>query len=455
MYMGETEEYKKELAMLIEEVLKQRILGMKNSVGVYVTVAFPKLLYVLEEDNIREGTKYWYLTELAAKCTAKRMVPDYISEKVMKDLKLAKGQTKGNGSVYGCMGCRSFLTPDRSGNGWNNIAKALDYDRKPKYWGRFNVGVCTINLVDAALSAIKESDSKDQKEIEKHFWKLMDERTELCHTVQKIRAERLSATKAEVAPILWMHGALARLDKDETLDRLVHNGYATSSLGYAGLYECVKAITGESHTHPNGKEFASKVMQYLNDQCNKWKQAENIDYSLYGSPIESTTFKFAKCLQKRFGKIEGITDRSFITNSCHVPVFEKINAFDKISLEGEFQALSPGGCIVYVESADMHDNIPALEKVMQHIYQNTMYAEINCKSDYCQECGYDGEIELKYDAENDKHYYQCPNCGNLDTDKMNIARRVCGYISTTVPNEGRLSDIANRYVHLDDHDIEE
>lgn len=288
------------------------------------------------------------------------------------------------------------------------------------------MGVCTINLVDAALSAIKESDSKDQKEIEKHFWKLMDERTELCHTVQKIRAERLSATKAEVAPILWMHGALARLDKDETLDRLVHNGYATSSLGYAGLYECVKAITGESHTHPNGKEFALKVMQYLNDQCNKWKQAENIDYSLYGSPIESTTFKFATCLQKRFGKIEGITDRSFITNSCHVPVFEKINAFDKISLEGEFQALSPGGCIVYVESADMHDNIPALEKVMQHIYQNTMYAEINCKSDYCQECGYDGEIELKYDAENDRHYYQCPNCGNLDTDKMNIARRVCG-----------------------------
>jgi ribonucleoside-triphosphate reductase len=418
-----------------------------------------KLLYVLEEDNVRPDSKYWYLTELAAKCTAKRLVPDYISEKKMKELKLSKGETVGHGDVYGCMGCRSFLTPDRSGNGYNNIAKAKDYDGKPKYWGRFNNGVCTINLADAALSAIevlKEQGTElTQENIEKVFWPLMEERTELCHKVQKIRAERLSKTKAEVAPILWCDGALARLDPHETLDPLVHNGYSTSSLGYAALYECVKAVTGESHTQPIGKEFGLRVMQYLNDQCTKWKLAENIDYSVYGSPIESTTYKFATCLKKRFGEVPGITDRDYVTNSYHIPVFEHINAYDKLAKESEFQVLSPGGAISYIETANLQNNIPAVESIMQFIYDHIMYAELNCKSDYCQKCGYDGEIIIKQDEKDGHHFFECPQCGNTDEDSMNIARRVCGYISTNSMNEGRMQDVANRYVHMTDHELEE
>lgn len=443
MYLGDTDEYKEELAMLIEEILNQRIIGMKNKVGVYVTPAFPKLLYVLEEDNINKDSKYWYLTELAAKCTAKRMVPDYISEKIMKELKLSLGEKPGEGDVYGCMGCRSFLTPDRSGNGYNNIAKAKNYDEKPKYWGRFNIGVSTVNLADVALSS--------EGDFEK-FWNLLEERTELCHEAQRIRAKRLSETKAEVAPILWCDGALARLNPEETLEPLIHNGYCTSSLGYAGLYECVKYMTGESHTHPKGKEFGLQVMQFLNDQCTKWKKAENIDYSVYGTPIESTTYKFAQNLQKRFGKVEGITDRDYITNSYHVPVFEDIDAFEKLAKEAEFQVLSPGGAISYIETANLQDNIPAVEEVMKFIYNNIMYAELNTKSDYCQECGYDGEIIIK-ENNNGKHYFECPNCGNTNEDKMNIARRVCGYISTNGFNEGRLEEIAERVVHLDDKEL--
>lgn len=443
MYIGETDEYKQELVMLIEEMLHQRIKGMKNKIGVYVTPAFPKLLYVLEEDNISPSSEYWWLTELAAKCTAKRMVPDYISEKVMKELKLSKGETPGNGDCYPCMGCRSFLTPDRSGNGFDNIAHAKNWDGKPKYYGRFNIGVSTINLADVALSANGD---------EELFWKLMDERTELCHKAQRIRAERLSRTKAEVAPILWCDGALARLNPEDTLEPLIHNGYCTSSLGYAGLYECVKVMTDESHTQPSGKEFGLKVMQYLNDQCTKWREAENIDYSLYGTPIESTTYKFAQSLQKRFGLVEGITDRNYITNSYHVPVFEEINAFDKLAKEAEFQRLSPGGAISYVETPNLQDNIPAVEEVMKFIYDNIMYAELNCKSDYCQVCGYDGEIVIKVNDEG-KHYLQCPQCGNTDESKMNVARRVCGYISTNGFNEGRLDEIANRVIHLDDKEL--
>ena len=443
MYIGETEEYKEELVMLIEEMLRQRIKGMKNRIGVYVTPAFPKLLYVLEEDNISPDSSYWYLTELAAKCTAKRMVPDYISEKIMKELKLSKGEIFGDGDCYPCMGCRSFLTPDRSGNGFDNIAKAKNWDGKPKYYGRFNIGVSTINLADVALSANGD---------EELFWKLMNERTELCHKAQKIRAERLSRTKAEVAPILWCDGALARLNPEDTLESLIHNGYCTSSLGYAGLYECVKVMTGESHTQPKGKEFGLQVMQFLNNQCNKWKAEEDIDYSVYGSPIESTTYKFAQALQKRFGIVKGITDRGYVTNSYHVPVFEEINAFDKLAKEAEFQKLSPGGAISYVETPNLQDNIPAVEEVMKFIYDNIMYAELNCKSDYCQVCGYDGEIVIKIDGEG-KHYLECPQCGNTDESKMNVARRVCGYISTNGFNEGRLDEIANRVIHLDDKEL--
>lgn len=443
MYLGDTQEYKAELASLIEEILHQRILGMKNKQGVYVTVAFPKLLYVLEEDNINADSPYWYLTELAAKCTAKRMVPDYISEKMMKQLKLSLGKESGQGDVYGCMGCRSFLTPDRSGNGYNNIAHAKDYKPEPKYWGRFNIGVSSVNLAYAALESYGDLDK---------FWELLDYYCELCHTSQKIRAERLSATKAEVAPILWCDGALARLNPQDTLYELIHNGYCTSSLGYAGLYECVKVITNESHTHPKGKEFGLKVMQYLNDKCTEWKMEEDIDYSLYGTPIESTTYKFAQGLQKQFGVVEGITDRDFITNSYHIPVFEEINAFDKLSKEAEFQTLSPGGAISYIETPNLQNNIPAVLTVMKFIYNNIMYAELNCKSDYCQECGYDGEIIIKEENAH-SHYFECPNCGNRDEDKMNIARRVCGYISTNGFNEGRLQDIANRICHLDDKEV--
>ena len=427
MYLGETEEYKEELAMIIEEMLIQRTQGMKNEKGVYITPAFPKLLYVLEEDNIRKDSKYYYLTELAAKCTAKRLVPDYISEKMMKKLKVDKN---GNGNCYPCMGCRSFLTP------------YVDNDGKPKYYGRFNQGVVTLNLPDVALSSDKDMDT---------FWKLMDERLELCHRALQARHKRLSKVTSDVAPILWQHGALARLKKGESIHDLLHHGYSTISLGYAGLYECVKYMTGHSHTdNGKGKEFALQVMQKLNDKCKEWKEAENIDYSVYGSPIESTTYKFAKCLRERFGKIKGITDKNYITNSYHVPVFEEIDAFTKLKLESEFQQLSPGGAISYVETPNLTNNIPAVLEIINFIYDNIMYAELNTKSDYCQECGYDGEILLDDDLE-----WYCPNCGNRDHDKLNVARRTCGYIGANFWNKGRTQEIKERVLHVDNKVSEE
>ena len=427
MYLGETEEYKEELAMIIEEMLIQRTQGMKNEKGVYITPAFPKLLYVLEEDNVRKDSKYYYLTELAAKCTAKRLVPDYISEKMMKKLKVDKN---GNGNCYPCMGCRSFLTP------------YVDNDGKPKYYGRFNQGVVTLNLPDVALSSDKDMDT---------FWKLMDERLELCHRALQARHKRLSKVTSDVAPILWQHGALARLKKGESIHDLLHHGYSTISLGYAGLYECVKYMTGHSHTdNGKGKEFALQVMQKLNDKCKEWKEAEDIDYSVYGSPIESTTYKFAKCLRERFGKIKGITDKNYITNSYHVPVFEEIDAFTKLKLESEFQQLSPGGAISYVETPNLTNNIPAVLEIINFIYDNIMYAELNTKSDYCQECGYDGEILLDDDLE-----WYCPNCGNRDHDKLNVARRTCGYIGANFWNKGRTQEIKERVLHVDNKVSEE
>ena len=436
MYLGETKEYKEELAMIIEEFLKQRMLGFKNEKGVYITPAFPKLLYVLEEDNIHKGSKYWYLTELAAKCTAKRMVPDYISEKIM--LQLKKNQW-GEGECYPCMGCRSFLTPWRTKG---NPSKALNYQEgKGKYYGRFNQGVVTINLPDVALS------SNGDEEL---FWKIFEERLELCHKALQCRHERLSKATSDVAPILWQHGALARLEKGESLEKLLHDGYSTISLGYAGLYECVKYMTGHSHTdNGEGKEFGLKVMQKLNDKCKEWKEAENIDYSVYGTPIESTTYKFAKCLKNRFGEIEGITDRDYITNSYHVPVFEEIDAFTKLKLESEFQQLSPGGAISYIETPNLQNNIEAVLQVIQFIYDNIMYAELNTKSDYCQVCGYDGEILI-----DDNMEWYCPNCGNRDHDKMNVARRTCGYIGSNFWNKGRTQEIKERVLHLDNKDYE-
>lgn len=436
MYLGETKEYKEELAMIIEEFLKQRMLGFKNEKGVYITPAFPKLLYVLEEDNIHKGSKYWYLTELAAKCTAKRMVPDYISEKIM--LQLKKNQW-GEGECYPCMGCRSFLTPWRTKG---NPSKALNYQEgKGKYYGRFNQGVVTINLPDVALS------SNGDEEL---FWKIFEERLELCHKALQCRHERLSKATSDVAPILWQHGALARLEKGESLEKLLHDGYSTISLGYAGLYECVKYMTGHSHTdNGKGKEFGLKVMQKLNDKCKEWKEAENIDYSVYGTPIESTTYKFAKCLKNRFGEIEGITDRDYITNSYHVPVFEEIDAFTKLKLESEFQQLSPGGAISYIETPNLQNNIEAVLQVIQFIYDNIMYAELNTKSDYCQVCGYDGEILI-----DDNMEWYCPNCGNRDHDKMNVARRTCGYIGSNFWNKGRTQEIKERVLHLDNKDYE-
>ena len=440
MYLGETEEYKEELAMIIEEFLKQRILGFKNEKGVYITPAFPKLLYVLEEDNIHEDSKYWYLTELAAKCTAKRMVPDYISEKMM--LKLKKNKN-GDGECYPCMGCRSFLTPDRL---MENISKAKNYvEGKGKYYGRFNQGVVTINLPDIALSALElAKNGASTEEVYKEFWRIFDERLELCHRALQARHERLSHATSDVAPILWQHGALARLEKGESIHPLLHHGYSTISLGYAGLYECVKAMTGKSHTN-NGeaKEFALKVMQHLNDKCNKWKVTEDIDYSVYGSPIESTTYKFAKCLKKRFGIIKGITDRDYITNSYHVPVFEQIDAFTKLKLESEFQQLSPGGAISYIEVPNLTQNISAVLEVIKFIYDNIMYAELNTKSDYCQKCGFDGEMKIDEDME-----WYCPNCGNRDHSTMNVARRTCGYVGTNFWNKGRTEEIKERVVHL-------
>ena len=433
MYLGETDEYKDELAMIIEEFLKQRILGFKNEKGVYITPAFPKLLYVLEEDNIHEDSKYWYLTELAAKCTAKRMVPDYISEKMMKEL---KKNELGVGECYPCMGCRSFLTPDRTMS-LGNIAKAKNYiEGKGKYYGRFNQGVVTINLPDVALSSEGDMDK---------FWEIFDERLELCHKALQIRHKRLSNVTSDVAPILWQHGALARLDKGESIHELLHHGYSTISLGYAGLYECVKYMTGDSHTdNGEGKDFALKVMQHLNDAANKWKKEEDIDYSVYGTPIESTTYKFAKCLRERFGTIKGITDKNYITNSYHVPVFEEIDAFSKLKLESEFQKLSPGGAISYVETPNLQGNIDAVIEVIKFIYDNIMYAELNTKSDYCQKCGYDGEIMLDDDLE-----WYCPNCGNRDHNTLNVARRTCGYIGTNFWNKGRTQEIKERVLHLD------
>ena len=432
MYLGEAvnEREKKDLAMIIEEMLLQRYQGVKNEDGVWVTPAFPKLIYVLEEDNITEDAPYWYLTELAAKCTARRMVPDYISEKKMRELK---------GDVYTCMGCRSFLTPDRfTDAGIGNIANAKNYQPgKHKYYGRFNQGVVTINLPDVALSSGGNLDK---------FWKIFEDRLELCHRALQCRHERLKGTTSDAAPILWQYGALARLKKGETIDKLLYNGYSTISLGYAGLYECVKYMTGKSHTDPSATPFALSIMQKMNDKCAEWKKAENIDYSLYGTPLESTTYKFAKCLQRRFGIIEGITDKGYITNSYHVHVTEEINAFDKLKFEAQFQHLSPGGAISYVEVPDMQNNIPAVLEVMKFIYNNIIYAELNTKSDYCQVCGWDGEIQIVED--NGKLIWKCPKCGNTDQDKMNVARRTCGYIGTQFWNQGRTQEIRDRVLHL-------
>ena len=432
MYLGEAkdEREKEDLAIIIEEVLQQRVEGVKNEQGVWVTPAFPKLIYVLEEDNIREGSKYYELTKLAAKCTAKRMVPDYISEKVMKQLK---------GDVYTCMGCRSFLTPDRfTDKGIGNIANAGNYEPGVhKYYGRFNQGVVTVNLVDIGLSAHGDMDE---------FWKIFDERMELCHRALRCRHERLKGTVSDVAPILWQYGALARLEKGETIDRLLYDGYSTISLGYAGLWECVKALNGKKLTEPEGEELGLQIMKKLNEYTAKWKAAENIDYSLYGTPLESTTYKFAKCLQKRFGVIPGVTDKGYITNSYHIHVTEPINAFDKIRTEAKFQALSPGGAISYVEVPNMQNNLEAVLQVMRFIYDNILYAELNTKSDYCQVCGWDGEIEIQED--DGKLVWTCPRCGNRDQNKMNVARRTCGYIGTQFWNQGRTQEIKERVLHL-------
>ena len=425
MYLNEVPEgsLRDDLAMIIEETLKQRMKGVKNEKGVYITPAFPKLIYALQENNIEPDSQYYYLTELAARCSAKRLVPDYISEKVMKELKVDQN---GNGQCYPSMGCRSFLTP------------YIDENGKPKYYGRFNQGVVTINLVDVACSSKRDMNK---------FWQIFDERLELCYRALMCRHERLKGTPSDVAPILWQHGALARLKKGETIDKLLYGGYSTISLGYAGLYECVKYMTGKSHTDPSATPFAIEVMQHLNDACTKWKEKENIDFSLYGTPIESTTYKFAKCLQKRFGKIEGVTDKNYITNSYHIHVTEHINAFDKLTFESQFQKLSPGGAISYVEVPDMQDNIDAVLAVMKHIYNNIMYAELNTKSDYCMACGYDGEIQIEKD-ENGKLIWVCPNCGNKNQDMMSVARRTCGYIGTQFWNQGRTQEIKERVLHL-------
>ena len=440
MYLNEarSEAEKRDLAMIIEETLRQRYEGVKNEAGVWITPAFPKLIYVLEEDNVHEGSEYFYLTQLAAKCTAKRMVPDYISEKKMREFKLSKGETEGNGDCYTCMGCRSFLTPDRTGNGYDNVARAKNYEPgKPKYYGRFNQGVVTINLPDVALSSQGDMDK---------FWEIFDERLELCHRALRCRHERLLGTLSDAAPILWQYGALARLDKGEKIDKLLFGGYSTISLGYAGLYECVKFMTGASHTDEKGTPFAMAVMQRMNDKCNEWKAAEDIDYSIYGTPLESTTYKFSKCLQRRFGIIPGVTDKGYITNSYHVHVSEEIDAFDKLKFESQFQRLSPGGAISYVEVPNMQDNLKAVIRVMQYIYDNIMYAELNTKSDYCQECGYDGEIKIVED--DGKLVWECPHCGNRNQETLNVARRTCGYIGTQFWNQGRTEEIRDRVLHL-------
>ena len=425
MYLNEArnEQEKADLAVIIEETLKQRLQGVKNEDGVWITPAFPKLIYVLEEDNISEDSKYWYLTELAAKCTAKRMVPDYISEKIMKELKIDKN---GNGNCYTCMGCRSFLTP------------YVDENGKAKYYGRFNQGVVTVNLVDIGLSAHGDMDK---------FWQIFDERMELCHRALQCRHERLTGTRSDAAPILWQYGALARLKKGECIDKLLHGGYSTISLGFAGLWECVYSLNGKKLTEPEGEKLGLEIMKKLNEYTAKWKAAENIDYSLYGTPLESTTYKFAKCLQARFGIVKGVTDRNYITNSYHVHVTEPIDAFEKLALESKFQALSPGGAISYVEVPNMQDNIEAVLSVMKFIYNNIMYAELNTKSDYCHECGYDGEILIEKDKDG-KLIWRCPKCGNTDQTKMNVARRTCGYIGTQFWNQGRTQEIKERVLHL-------
>ena len=425
MYLYEVEEGRlsDDLALVIEEMLRQRILGVKNESGVYITPAFPKLIYVLEEDNIREGTKYWDITKLAAECTAKRMVPDYISEKKMLELKI---DANGNGNCYPCMGCRSFLTP------------YVDENGAPKYYGRFNQGVVTLNLVDIACS----SDGDEER-----FWKIFDERLELCREALMCRHERLLGTPSDVAPILWQYGALARLKKGETIDKLLYNGYSTISLGYAGLCECTRYMTGKSHTDPEATPFALSVMKHLNEACSRWAEETNIAFSLYGTPLESTTYKFSKCLQKRFGIIPGVTDRNYITNSYHIHVTEDIDAFSKLTFEAQFQKLSPGGAVSYVEVPNMQNNIEAVLAVMQHIYDNIMYAELNTKSDYCRECGFDGEIQIITDIHG-KLVWQCPNCGNTDQDRMNVARRTCGYIGTQFWNQGRTQEIKERVMHL-------
>ena len=432
MYLDEVPEgqTRDDLALIVEEVLKQRIQGVKNEVGVWVTPAFPKLIYVLDEDNIHPDSKYYYLTELAAKCTAKRMVPDYISAKVMKELK---------GGVWPSMGCRSFLTPDRT---TENVANAKNWVKGHKYYGRFNQGVVTINLVDVACSSEGDKDK---------FWKIFDERLELCHRALQIRHKRLLGTPSDMAPILWQYGALARLKKGEKIDKLLFGGYSTISLGYAGLYECVKYMTGKSHTDPDAKPFALEIMQHMNDKCNEWKAAENIDYSLYGTPLEFTTYEFARCLQKRFGMIPDVTDHDYVTNSYHVVVREHIDAFTKLKFESEFQKLSPGGAISYIEVPNLQQNIPAVLSVMQFIYDNIMYAELNTKSDYCQCCGYDGEIKIVEDEKNHKLVWECPNCGNRDQNKMNVVRRTCGYLGTNFWNQGRTQEIRDRVVHLSDN----
>ncbi len=440
MYLNEArnEQEKKDLALCIEEMLKQRYQGVKNEAGVWITPAFPKLIYVLEDDNIHEDDPYFYLTKLAAKCSARRLVPDYISEKKMREYKLSTGEKVGHGDVFTCMGCRSFLTPDRSKGGYNNIANAQNYvEGKPKYYGRFNQGVVTINLPDVALSSGGDMDK---------FWKIFDERLELCHRALRCRHDRLCGTLSDAAPILWQYGALARLKKGEVIDKLLYDGYSTISLGYAGLYECVKYMTGHSHTDKEATPFALAVMQRMDDKCDEWKQAENIDYSLYGTPLESTTYKFAKALQKRFGVIKGITDHGYVTNSYHVNVREKIDAFTKLKFESEFQRLSPGGAISYVEVPNLQDNLEAVIRVIQYIYENIMYAELNTKSDYCQNCGYDGEIQIKED--DGKLIWECPNCKNRDQTKMNVARRTCGYIGTQFWNQGRTQEIKDRVLHL-------
>lgn len=439
MYLNETDEYKDELAMIIEEFLKQRIQGLKNEKGIYVTQAFPKLLYVLEEDNITEGSRYWYLTELSAKCSAKRLVPDYVSEKMMKSLKINKF---GVGDCYGPMGCRSFLTPDRIEG---NPANALNYDpNKGKYWGRFNMGVCTVNLFDVALSSNRN---------EGEFWKLLDDRCELCHTGLKVRINRLASATSDVAPILWQHGALARLQPHEKLEKLVYGGYSTASLGYAALYECVKYMTGLNLTDKEGEAFGMRVMNFLNDKCAKWKKEENIDYSVYGTPLETTTYKFAKMAKKKFGddvfvKLDG-HDRDYVTNSSHTPVFQNIDAFDKLDIDGKFQELSPGGNVIYIETPNLQNNIEAILEVIKYMYDHTMYGELNTKSDYCMNCGYDGEIMVVEDEKTHKLVWECPNCKNRDQNKMQVTRRTCGYLGSHYWNQGRTDEIRSRVMHLD------